>query len=292
MYFLQQIVNGIMVGIVYGLFAVGLTLVYAVLKFVNLAHGEMVMVGAYLGYLVAVATNNLLFAFLASIAGMAILGLVMERFCLRPVRRAHHFTPLLITFGFALIFTELVRMYVFGGFPVVYPEATKRFSTLALGPVSITSLQVFASAIGIGLMIGLSSLLHGTKLGKAMRTVAENVETASLLGVNANRIAGLTFALAGVLCAVAGVFVGILYPFINPHMGGPLGFKALAIILFAGVGNVFGAICGGIILGLAESVAVGLGLTLWRDVFTFIIIIVILLLKPAGIFGTPYAETR
>ncbi len=125
-----------------------------------------------------------------------------------------------------------------------------------------------------------------------MRTVAENVETASLLGVNANRITRSTFVLASALCAAAGVSVGVLYPFIHPHMGGPLGFKALAIILFAGVGNVFGAICGGIILGLVESVAVGLGFALWRDVFAFIIIIIILLFKPTGIFGTPYPETR
>jgi len=292
MQFVQQIVNGIMLGIVYGLFAVGLTLVYAVLKFVNLAHGEMVMVGAYIGYFVAVATNNVLLAFLASIAGMVFLGVIIERCLLRPVRLAHHFTPLLITFGLALIFTELVKMYVFGGFPVIYPENIRKPITLSIGPISITTLQITTLIVGIFLMMGLGFLIYKTKLGKAMRSVAENMETAALLGVNANRIARLTFGLASALCAAAGVFIGVLYPYIHPHMGAPLAFKAFAIILFAGAGNVFGAICGGIFLGLVESIAVGFGLTLWRDVFTFVIIIVILLLKPTGIFGTPYPETR
>lgn len=283
--FLQQLINGLMLGSTYSLLAIGYALVSGVLDLVHIAHGEVFMLGAFIGLqLVLFAKVNIFVAMIGAIVSTALLGVVIERFAFRPLRsRGDFLSPLISTLGVALILQEFARN-VFGAHPVRFPT-TFEIVTFYVGSLFISSLHLVIIGLSIAMMIALHLFLTRTKFGMATRATAENALTARFMGINVNRVVVVTFLIASGLAGAAGVLLGLAYNAITPIMGTRIGLKALAIIVLGGFGNIAGAMLGGIILGLVEVMSVAYVSSTYRDAFSFGIIMLILILKPTGIFG-------
>jgi len=285
---LEQLVNGITLGSIYAIVALGFTLVFGVLGIINMAHGEIFMVGAYVGVLTTgVLGWPLWLGFLAAIIVTAILGYLLESLSLRPLRGkkgVSHLAPLISTIGISMFLENMShQLFGAGNRPFRTPFAEL---SIQIGSVTIYAVQIVIFVISILLMMGLSFWLSKTKAGKALRATAENLETASILGVNTKRTITMTVVIASAMGGIAGVLVGMAFNSVNPQMGLSIGLKGLAIIILGGLGNVKGAMAGGLILGLSETVLVAYGDSGYRDAIAFIMIIVILLFKPQGLFGS------
>jgi branched-chain amino acid transport system permease protein len=285
--FWQQMINGITLGSTYALIALGYTLIFGVLNIVNMAHGEIFMIGAFVGLILATKFNIGIFgALLGAMVVGAGLGYLMERLALRPLRRrkVSELAPLISTIGVS-IFLESLALRVFGpqaqSFPSVY--STQLFE---IGGLKISAVQILILAISFGLMLILRFWLSKTQLGKSIRATAENIETANLLGVDTQKIIVLTVMLASALGGGAGVLVGLAFNAIEPTMGITMGFKGLAVLILGGLGNITGAMVGGLLLGVAEVLSVAYGVSSYRDAVAFGLIIVLLFLRPQGIFGS------
>ncbi|MBP9624565.1 MAG: branched-chain amino acid ABC transporter permease [Veillonella sp.] len=285
--FLQQIINGLTLGSSYAVIALGLTLIFGVLNIINMAHGEIFMIGAFIGLmLVTVFKVNLFLALIGAMIGGAILGYLLEVFALRPLRRkkVSHLAPLISTIGVS-IFLESVALLIWGpqtrSFPNEFTGAVIDFQVFKISVVQIISL-----ASAVILMIILNLWLKKTKVGKAIRATSLSTETAALLGINTNRIISLTVMVASALGAAAGVLVGLSFDAIEPMMGVVIGFKGLAVLILGGLGNIPGAMAGGLILGLAEVFAVAYGDSSYRDAVAFGLIIILLFWRPQGLFGS------
>lgn len=291
---IEQLINGITLGSIYAIVALGFTLVFGVLGIINMAHGEIFMVGAFIGVLTtSVLGWPLWLAFLASIVVTSLLGYLLEIFSLRPLRGkkgVSHLAPLISTIGVS-IFLENLSHHMFGAgnkpFRTAFAEI--RFE---IGSITIYLVQITIFVISVILMVGLSVWLSKTKAGKALRATAENLETASILGVDTKKIITLTVIIASGMGGIAGIFVGMAFNSVSPQMGLSMGLKGLAIIILGGMGNVKGAMVGGLILGLSETLLVAYGDSGYRDAIAFIMIILILLIRPQGIFGSKTAEGR
>lgn len=283
--FFQQLVNGLTLGSVYAVIAIGYTLVFGVLNIVNMAHGGIIMMGAYIGLLlVTVAGWGLFPALIGAMVGGAVLGYLLEVLALRPLRgkKVTHLAPLISTIGVS-IFLESAALLVFG------PQ-TRAFSTdynqlMDFGLFKISEIQIISMGTAIVLMVLLTLLLNKTKIGKAVRATAENIETASLLGIHTRRIITFTVMLASALGAAAGVLIALSFNAIEPTMGTSMGFKGLAVLIMGGLGNVGGAMAGGFILGVAEVFSVAYGASSFRDAVAFGLIILILFIRPQGLFA-------
>ena len=285
--FLQQIINGLTLASSYAVIALGLTLIFGVLNIINMAHGEIFMIGAFIGLmLVTVFKVNLFLALIGAMIGGAILGYLLEVFALRPLRRkkVSHLAPLISTIGVS-IFLESVALLIWGpqtrSFPNEFTGAVIDFQVFKISVVQIISL-----ASAVILMIILNLWLKKTKVGKAIRATSLSTETAALLGINTNRIISLTVMVASALGAAAGVLVGLSFDAIEPMMGVVIGFKGLAVLILGGLGNIPGAMAGGFILGLAEVFAVAYGDSSYRDAVAFGLIIILLFWRPQGLFGS------
>lgn len=284
--FLQQVINGLLMGGVYALVAVGFALIFGVLRVIYMTHGEVLMLAAYIGLFATSLTQSLVVAMASAMAAAALVGVVIERVAIRPLRGQHHLMPLVTTISVGLILQEVVRITVHGGEPVAYPRQIRMgVNPIAIGPLSIGSAQVIVLVVSIGLMLALTWFIRRTKNGRAIRAVAQDLDVAAMLGVSIDRISALTFAISSALTGAAGVLFGVIFSSITPYIGGNIGFKALAIVLFGGLGSLPGAVVGGLILGLVESLAVGYLATTYRDAFAFATMILILLVKPTGLFG-------
>jgi len=284
--FWQQLVNGLTLGSTYSLVALGYTLIMGVLNIINMAHGEIFMIGAFVGlYLVTYFKVNIFVAMAGAMVTSALLGCLMEMLALRPLRRkaVSHLAPLISTIGVS-IFLESLALNLFGPQSQAFPTelAAVQFQ---LGPIRISLVQIVILAISFGLMFVLRFWLSKTRVGKAIRTTAENVETANLLGINTNRIIFLTVALASGLGGIAGVLVGLSFNAVEPTMGLSMGLKGLAVLILGGMGNITGAMLGGLILGIAEVFTVAYGASSYRDAVAFGMIILILFIRPQGLFG-------
>lgn len=284
--FWQQMVNGLTLGSTYSLVALGYTLIMGVLDIINMAHGEVFMFGAYIGLTLVTYFNvNIFVAMLAAALTGGLLGLILERVALRPLRRkaVSHLAPLISTIGVS-IFLESLALRIFGPQSRAFPAA---FTTIyKIGPLTITLVQIVILAVAFSLMLVLRFWLDKTKMGKALRATAENIETANLLGVNTNRIIVLTVSLASGLGAIAGVLVGLSVNAVEPTMGISMGLKGLAVLILGGMGNITGAMFGGLILGIAEVFTVAYGASSYRDAVAFGMIILILFIRPQGLFGS------
>ena len=285
--FWQQVVNGVTLGSTYALIALGYTLIFGVLNIVNMAHGEIFMFGAFAGLVLVTKFNvNIFLAMAGEMATGAILGFCMEKLALRPLRRraSSHLAPLISTIGVA-IFLESAALRIFGpqaqAFPPVFGGGLLDF-----GIFKISFVQIVILVISFGLMLLLRFWLANTRLGKSIRTTAENIETAGLMGINTGRIIILTVMLASGLGAVAGVMVGLAFNAVEPTMGVTMGFKGLAVLILGGLGNITGAMVGGLILGVAEVFTVAYGASSYRDAVAFGLIIFLLFLRPQGLFGS------
>lgn len=281
---LQQLVNGLTLGSTYGLIALGYTMVYGVLRLINFAHGEVYMIGAFVG-LFATQVSGLPFplVLLVSMAASALVGVIIEKIAYRPLRKAPRQAALISAIGMS-IFLQNLALALMGPqtrpFPV--PFEVRQFF---IGPMRFNSFDTFILLTCIGLMIGLQLLVHKTKIGKAMRATALDKDAASLMGINVNRVIAFTFAVGSALAAAAGILVGMNFNAVEPVMGMMPGLKGFVAAVLGGIGSIPGAMVGGVLLGMAEVMGVALLRSEWRDAIAFGILAVVLLLKPSGIFG-------
>ena len=285
--FWQQMVNGITLGSTYSLIALGYTLIFGVLNIVNMAHGEIFMFGAFIGLMIALhAQVGLVGALIAAMAAGAVLGYLMEVLALRPLRRrkVSELAPLISTIGVS-IFLESLALRLFGAEAQSFPSvsSTQVFDVAGL---KISMVQIIILAISCGLMVTLRFWLDKTQLGKSIRATSENIETANLLGIDTKKIIILTVMLASALGGGAGVLVGLAFNAIEPTMGVTMGFKGLAVLILGGLGNITGAMVGGLMLGVAEVFSVAYGASSYRDAVAFGMIILLLFLRPEGLFGS------
>jgi branched-chain amino acid transport system permease protein len=289
--FLQQLINGLSLGSIYGLIALGYTMVYGILRLINFAHGDVYMIGAYAGYYLSLALSGgrpsfwrAALVMLGAMAICALLGIIIERFAYRPVRKAAKLTSLITAIGVSL-FLENAGQLVFGPDPKFFPSLAPH-RELLVGTVRMTSEQVTVFAVSLLVMAFLYVLVMKTRTGVAMRAVSFNLDAAKLMGVSTNRIIVITFALGSAFAAVAGVLIGMAIPKIDPLMGIMYGLKAFVAAVLGGIGNVPGAFLGGILIGMAETFVVAYVSPTFRDAIAFAILIALLLFRPQGILGT------
>lgn len=286
--FLQQLINGLSLGSVYALIALGYTMVYGIVKLINFAHGDILMLGAYSGYFVlrqfGTTPVGMFLAFIFAMVVCAVISILIERFAYRPLRSAPRLNSLITAIAVSLILQNGARVLPFiGPNPRQYP--TMETVNLNLGVVSISNIQLIVIALSAILMIILNYIINYTKTGKAMRAVSYDMQAASLMGISVNKTIAFTFALGAVLAAAGGVLYATAYPQIEPTMGTMPGLKAFVAAVLGGIGSVPGAMLGGYILGIAETMTKGFLVTQFSDAISFSILIIILLVKPTGILG-------
>ncbi|WP_342505917.1 branched-chain amino acid ABC transporter permease [Sporosarcina sp. FSL K6-2383] len=284
MEWLQQLVNGISLGSIYALIALGYTMVYGIIKLINFAHGEVFMIGAFIGYFCIAGWGLGLFpALVIAMTSCAIIGVVIERIAYKRLRNATRIAVLITAIGVSLLIQNGV-IYMRGAQPEAYPAVLANKSFDFLG-VQISSQSILILSVSVGLMIILQFIVHKTKIGKAMRAVSYDSEAAKLMGINVDNTISATFAIGSALAGAAGVIFGIYYTKIDPLMGVIPGLKAFVAAVLGGIGIIPGAMVGGLVLGVVETFVSALGFSLWRDAAAFIILILILIFKPSGIFG-------
>ncbi len=294
---IQHLINGISLGSIYALIALGYTLVFGILQFINFAHGDVFMMGAFMGYFVSrwmgfaesPSLFALIFSLVVSMLGCAALGFVIERLAYRPLRKAPRINVLITAVGVSL-FLEFSGQLGFGSDPKFFPQIFQVTSNWEIGALKINPLQITVLVISLTLMGILNYVIFKTRLGRAMRAVSFNHELASLMGIPANQVISYTFMMGSALAGAAGVLVGLIYPRIEPLMGVLPGLKAFVAAVLGGIGNITGAVVGSMILGLAEEFLVGYWAPTYRDALAFALLILILLFKPTGLFGTKRAE--
>ena len=286
--FVQQMVNGLSLGSIYALIALGYTMVYGIVKLINFAHGDVIMVGAYAGYFVlsavAVGPLGMACAFLFAMAMCALLCIAIERFAYRPLRNAPRLNSLITAIAVSLILQNGARVLPFiGPNPRQYP--TIKTVNLDFGVFAVSNIQIIVIVVAAVFMVILRYIINHTKIGKAMRAVSFDMQAASLMGISVNRTITFTFALGAVLAAAGGILYATAYPQVEPVMGTMPGLKAFVAAVLGGIGSVPGAMLGGYILGIAETLTKGFLSSKYADAISFGILIVILLVKPTGIMG-------
>ena len=296
--FLQQLVNGLILGSVYALIALGYTMVYGILRLINFAHGDVYMLGAFCAFYLARWMGaggtgaNPISAAIVLLASMLIcgaVGFVIERFAYRPVRRSSRLAALITAIGVSLLL-ENGGVLVFGADPKFFPQIVP-LRNLPLGAgVTISNQQVIVLVVALALMLALRFIVLHTRVGKAMRAVSHSHTAAALMGISVDRIISFTFVLGSMLAAAAGVLVALQNPKIEPYMGIMPGLKAFVAAVLGGIGNIPGAVLGGFVMGIAEVMVVGYLSPSYRDAIAFVLLILILLVRPAGLLGRDVSE--
>lgn len=320
--FPQVLLDGLIVGFLYAVVALGYTMVYGVLEFINFAHSEIFMIGAFVGAEVLLFMRGLgllgtlpdwvplILALVAAISVAGLVGVTIERLAYRPVRRAPKLVSLITAIGVSFFLQDLVRIvwsFFRGNYVLGVPSLFKGNASTTLGhtadgdPVNLSIPYTALLIMGVALimMIALTQFITRTRLGKAMRAVAQDRTTAALMGINVDRIISLTFLIGGALGGAAGTLFAVRYGNINPYIGFVLGIKAFTAAVFGGIGNLAGAMTGGIILGVLESLSAAylsvatngaLNGAEYKDIFSFMLLITIMIFKPAGLLGKSYGE--
>ncbi|AWE09132.1 branched-chain amino acid ABC transporter permease [Lysinibacillus sp. 2017] len=284
MEWIQQLVNGISLGSIYALIALGYTMVYGIIKLINFAHGDVFMLGAFIGfYAIARWEMNVFLALILAMILCAVIGVIIERVAYKRLRSATRIAALITAIGVSLLI-EYTVIFFRGPSPSVYPEVISKKNFEVFG-AQISMQAILILSISIVLMLLLQFIVHKTKIGKAMRAVSHDADAARLMGINVDNTISATFAIGSALAGAAGVIFGIYYTRIDPLMGVMPGIKAFIAAVLGGIGIIPGAMVGGLLLGVVETVVSALGYSLWRDAAAFIILILILILRPAGIFG-------
>ncbi|MBA2795460.1 branched-chain amino acid ABC transporter permease [Streptococcus porcinus] len=286
---LQQLVNGLILGSVYALLALGYTMVYGIIKLINFAHGDLFMMGAFIGYyLINVFHLNIFVALLLTMVITACLGMLIEFLAYRPLRHSTRIAALITAIGVSFLL-EYGMVYLVGAEARAFPQALKTVK-YSLGPVSISNVQIIILVVSILLMICLQFVVKKTKMGKAMRAVSVDSDAAQLMGINVNSTISFTFALGSALAGAAGVLIGLYYNSINPLMGMTPGIKAFVAAVLGGIGIIPGAALGGFMIGLIETISVSIGFSSYRDAIVYAVLILILLIRPAGLLGKNVKE--
>jgi branched-chain amino acid transport system permease protein len=299
--FLQNLLNGIAAGSIYALIALGYTMVYGILKLINFAHGDVFMLGSFVGYYsgrwaAAHVHGQSNAPTLFAAAGIMLLAMIVcgtfgylnERIAYRPLRNAPRIASLITAIGVSF-FLEYGGQFVFGPDPKFFPTLVPKH-IIHLGGIVTTNYQMIVLGVALFFMALLQYIIYGTKFGRAMRAVSFHFETASLMGIPTDHIISMTFVIGSVLAAVAGILYGLSYPKIDPLMGIMPGLKAFVAAVLGGIGNVPGAVVGGLIIGIVEAFVGGSSFSNYRDAIAFVILIAILLFRPSGLFGTHEAE--
>jgi branched-chain amino acid transport system permease protein len=291
--FLQQLLNGLSLGAIYALIALGYTMVYGVLRFINFAHSDVFMVGAFIGYYLGkfVPEGTLwggLVVLLAAMLGCAALGILIERLAYRPLRQAPTLNVLITAIGVSLLL-EYSGQVFFGAAPRTFP-AVFPVTNLTFGSLVLSSNQLIVILVAVILMVGLQFIVYRTKIGTAMRAVSLNPKAAQLVGVNNDVVISFTFGLGSALAAAGGILYALNYPSIDPLMGVMPGLKAFVAAILGGIGNIPGAALGGPLLGTVETFVSGSQWSTYKDAIAFAILIIILLFRPAGLLGRATVE--
>ncbi len=295
--FLQQLLNGIAWGSIYALIALGYTMVYGVLKLINFAHGEVYMVGAMAGYYAAHALGlasepslaGLLAVLLVSMTACGLLGAAIERVAYRPLRGAPRLASLITAIGISLLLQNGGQL-LFGADPKFFPSLVTAREVVRVGTLAVSNIQLFVFGTAMVLMIGLEIVVMRTRFGRAMRAVSVDAPAAALMGVPVDRVISGTFVLGSALAAAAGILVGLSNPKIDPLMGLLPGLKAFVAAVLGGIGSIPGAMVGGLLLGVVETMVSAYLSSTYRDAIAFVILIAILLYRPTGLFGTGQVE--
>ena len=293
--FFQQLVNGLSLGSIYALIALGYTMVYGVLRLINFAHGDVYMIGAYVGYYLSRKLQgkepSLISAILVMIGSMivcALLGMLIERLAYRPVRREARLTLLITAIGVSLFIENLAQL-VFGPDPKFFPSLAPR-TDFIVGGVRLTSEQITVIVVSVLLMLLLRYFILKTRTGKAMRAVSFSLDASRLMGISTDWIISITFALGSALAAAAGVLIGMQIPKIDPLMGIMYGLKAFVAAVLGGIGSIPGAVLGGLLIGISEVMVVGYLSSTYREAIAFGILILVLILRPQGLLGRVQKE--
>ncbi len=312
----QILLDGLIVGFLYAVVALGYTMVYGVLEFINFAHSEIFMVGAFLGAEVLLLIQklgllgsmpewvSLLLGLVIAMAGSGLLGVTVERVAYRPLRGAPKLVSLITAIGVSFFLQDAVRMVwsvARNNWQLGVPAIYKGSSTTTIGSVqmSVPYTAIIIMVVAVLMMLALTTFVNKSKTGKAMRAVAQDRTTAALMGINVNKIISTTFLVGGALGGAAGALFAVRYTNINPYIGFVLGIKAFTAAVFGGIGNLSGAMLGGIVLGVVESLCAGyLGILTggalngseYKDIFAFMLLIIILIFKPAGLLGRAASE--
>ena len=286
---LQQLINGLSLGSIYALIALGYTMVYGIVRLINFAHGDILMLGAYVAFFVlgAIGTGpvGMLFAFVISMCLCAVIGILIERLAYRPLRSAPRVNSLITAIAVSLILQNGARVLPFiGPNPRKFPRPQIVNIKIA-GELSVSNIQIIVIVLSAFLMFALNYIINYTKRGKAMQAVSFDMQAASLMGISVNRIIAFTFALGSLLGAAGGVLYASAYPQVSTTMGTMPGLKAFVAAVLGGIGSVPGAMIGGFILGIAETFTKGFISSQFSDAISFSILIIVLLLRPTGILG-------
>jgi branched-chain amino acid transport system permease protein len=282
-----QLLNGLVLGSIYALIALGYTMVWNILEFINFAHGEVYMVGAFVGLTVVVSGAPLIVGFVAGAAAAALLGVLIERLAYRPLRGTPKINLLISAIGVSIILQNSAQL-IWGARPKVFPSPFLDASFQIAG-ININFQQIFIIGTALLLMVGLQLWIKHSMMGKALRGSAQDMEAAQLMGIPTNRIVSLTFAVGSALGAIAGILIGPLY-LVYPTMGSLAGLKAFTAAVLGGIGNIAGALVGGLLLGTIESLAAAYVSSGYRDAIAFGVLILVLLFRPWGLLGRPTRE--
>jgi len=282
----QQLLNALQLGSIYALIALGYTMVYGVLRLINFAHGDVFMIGSYLALFLAVYFHFPLWIILPlAFLAIGLLGAVIERLAYRPLRAAPRVSAVITALGVGL-FLETITLATVGPEPRKFPSLIA-LDMYKIGTLTTTNVQLIIVAVSIVLMAGLDRFIMKTRTGMAMRALSFDKTFAPLLGINVDRIISCTFIIGTGLAAVAGIFVGLAYPIIDPYMGIMVGWKAFVSAVIGGIGSIKGAVVGGFLLGAVEILSAAYLPSTYKDMICFGLLLVVLLVKPSGLFGAP-----
>jgi branched-chain amino acid transport system permease protein len=299
--FIQHLINGISFGSIYALIALGYTMVYGILQLINFAHSEVYMVGAFAAYYTArflpritghempPGAMTLVTLLVAAMFVCSVLGITIERFAYRPLRRAPKINILITAIGVSL-FLQYAGQIIFGADPKVFPTVMNDSVIASFGSAEVRAMDVTTLIVALIFMGLLTYMIQYTKVGKAMRAVSTNWTVASLMGINVDRIISFTFIIGSSLAGVGAVLVGMKYPKIEPLMGMLIGLKAFVAAVFGGIGSLGGAVLGGVMIGLCEEMVSAYISSTYKDAFTFGVLILVLIFRPAGLLGKPSQE--
>jgi len=285
--FLQQMINGLSLGSIYALIALGYTMVYGIIKLINFAHGDIYMLGAFTAFYATTFFHlNFFVALIIAMLLCGVLGVVIERIAYKPLRHATRITALITAMGVSYVL-EYTMQYFAGSDVKTFPTDLLENTAFSLGGVRITMMQIYIFVITIILMVLLTYIVNKTKMGRAMRAVSVDEDAAKLMGINVDTTISFTFFLGSCLAGVAGVLVGVYYNSINPLMGMTPGLKAFIAAVFGGIP---GAMIGGLFIGIAETLVTAYGSSLYKDAIVYVILILVLILKPDGLLGKNVKE--
>ena len=287
---MQQLVNGLAVGSIYALIALGYTMVYGTIKLINFAHGDVYMMGAFIGYFaVMVLKMNVFVALLVAMVACAVLGVVIERVAYKPLRKSTRVAALITAIGVSYLL-ENAMSYFFGAESRPFPSDFGTETITLFGDVSVNGKQILIFGVTVVLMALLQFIVRYTKMGKAMRAVAVDEQAAQLMGIDVDGVISFTFALGSALAGIAGVLVGVYYNTISTTMGITVGLKAFVAAVLGGIGSIPGAMVGGHLIGLLETMVSFFGYSPYRDGVVYFLLFIILIVLPAGLFGKNVRE--